>query len=49
MVGANLNDFKLTVGETVEIGNFDPKIAIFWIDSGTVLITCPSIYYVKIC
>ncbi|XP_052171357.1 monodehydroascorbate reductase, chloroplastic/mitochondrial [Diospyros lotus] len=24
------------VGETVEIGNFDPKIATFWIDSGKV-------------
>jgi len=23
-----------TVGETVEIGNFDPKIATFWIDFG---------------
>lgn len=22
------------VGETVEIGNFDPKLATFWIDSG---------------
>ncbi|KAH9775377.1 Monodehydroascorbate reductase [Citrus sinensis] len=25
---------KLTLGETIEIGNFDPKIATFWIDSG---------------
>ena len=23
-----------TVGETVEVGNFDPKIATFWIDLG---------------
>jgi len=22
------------VGETVEVGNFDPKIATFWIESG---------------
>ena len=27
-------DFALAVGETVEIGNFDPKIATFWIESG---------------
>ncbi|VFQ68700.1 unnamed protein product [Cuscuta campestris] len=26
------------VGETVEVGNFDPKIATFWIDSGTLKI-----------
>lgn len=26
--------FLLTVGETVEIGNFNPKVATFWIDSG---------------
>lgn len=26
--------FGDSVGETVEIGNFDPKIATFWIDSG---------------
>lgn len=26
--------FLWTVGETVEIGNFDPKIATFWIESG---------------
>lgn len=27
---------RFTVGETVEIGNFDPKIATFWIDSGNI-------------
>lgn len=26
-----------TVGETIEVGNFDPKIATFWIDSGNVI------------
>ncbi|RXH95617.1 hypothetical protein DVH24_008117 [Malus domestica] len=26
--------FGDNVGETIEIGNFDPKIATFWIDSG---------------
>ncbi|KAL2648558.1 hypothetical protein AAZV13_05G179766 [Glycine max] len=26
--------FRDKVGETVEIGNFDPKIATFWIESG---------------
>lgn len=29
-----LNDSYWPVGETVEVGNFDPKIATFWIDSG---------------
>lgn len=24
----------LAVGETIQVGNFDPKIATFWIDSG---------------
>lgn len=31
----------LAAGETVEIGNFDPKIATFWIDSGNRLFLSP--------
>jgi hypothetical protein len=30
-------DFFCTVGETIEIGDFDPKIATFWIESGSVI------------
>jgi len=29
--------FFWTVGETIEIGDFDPKIATFWIESGSVI------------
>lgn len=32
--------FYSTVGETVEVGNFDPKIATFWIDSGNIYNFC---------
>lgn len=35
--------FYSTVGETVEIGNFDPKIATFWIDSGNIYNFCVHI------
>lgn len=33
--------FFWTVGETVEVGNFDPKIATFWIESGNGFFTVP--------
>ena len=30
----------LAVGETIQVGNFDPKIATFWIDSGNAFCFC---------
>lgn len=40
----------LAVGETIEVGNFDPKIATFWIDSGTTIFftACCLIYIVYV-
>lgn len=29
-----------TVGDTIEVGNFDPKIATFWLDSGNHMFNC---------
>lgn len=41
-------NFHWTVGETVEIGNFDPKIATFWIESGNGLFYCSS-FRIDVC
>jgi hypothetical protein len=39
----------LAVGETIQVGNFDPKIATFWIDSGKcILFLLPIVSYIAL-